>query len=196
MSRPISAGFTLIELVITMAVLVVLTLGVLPMVRTAVQREREQRLREMRSAIDEFHRDTAGLQCVGGPPLAEPGGQFIDQRSKVVISDCTIFSVDNPDRYPPDLETLVKGVSVVPRARLAVAGEPSGPNATDNAQLATSKKIYLTRVPVDPITGKTDWVLRSAYDPSDAASWGGQNVFDVRSAAEGLALNGEKYSDW
>ncbi|HVG38132.1 MAG TPA: prepilin-type N-terminal cleavage/methylation domain-containing protein, partial [Pyrinomonadaceae bacterium] len=80
-------GFTLIELVITLAVLTVLSLGVIPLVQTSVQRQREQRLREilrdMRAAIDEFHRDTIGMQCVGAgagaglPPASGgpgPGG--------------------------------------------------------------------------------------------------------------------------
>jgi general secretion pathway protein G len=38
--------------------------------------------------------------------------------------------------------------------------------------------------------------LRSSYDPPDAGSWGGENVFDVRSKSRDTALNGEKYSDW
>ena len=55
---------------------------------------------------------------------------------------------------------------------------------------------YLREVPVDPMTGKADWELRSSYDPADAGSWGGENVFDVRSKSKETALNGEKYSDW
>ena len=44
--------------------------------------------------------------------------------------------------------------------------------------------------------GKADWDLRSSYDPPDSGSWGGENVFDVRSKSKDTALNGEKYSDW
>ncbi len=105
----------------------ILTLGVMPLVKVSVQRQREQRLREtlrqLRIAIDEFHRDTIGMVCAGpgaqpgagGQPVPGAGGGFIDPRSKVVISDCTIFGVDNPDHYPPDLDTLVEGVNVIPR---------------------------------------------------------------------------------
>ena len=57
-------------------------------------------------------------------------------------------------------------------------------------------KVYLRRIPVDPMTGKADWVFRSCYDPADSTSWGGENIFDVHSKSEGKALNGEKYSDW
>ena len=119
-----------------------------------------------------------------------------DPRSRVIIADCTIFGVDNPDRYPPDLETLVNGVNVVARTTLVSGGGPSGPNATEINNLATKRKVYLRSMPIDPLTGKSDWLLRSCYDPFDATSWGQENLFDVRSAAKGTALNGEKYTDW
>jgi general secretion pathway protein G len=201
-------GFTLIELVITITVLTILTLGVLPLVKVAVRRQKEQQLRDslrqMRIAIDEFHRDTVGMVCLGTSGVPQQGqGQgtpaiFIDPRSRVVISDCTIFGVDNPDRYPPDLETLVSGVNVIPRE--ASAGGRGDPNvkATDvgNPELATKKKVYLRAIPIDPFTGKADWDLRSCYDASDSSSWGGENVFDVRSKSKDTSLSGEKYSDW
>ena len=62
-------GFSLIELVITITVLTILTMGVLPLVKVSVKRQKEQQLREtlrqIRSAIDEFHRDTVGMVCTG-----------------------------------------------------------------------------------------------------------------------------------
>src|SRR5205085_1463333 len=170
-----SGGWTLIELVITMTVLTVLTLAVIPIVRTSVRRQKEQRLhealREMRNAIDEFKRDTVGMQCGPGgaimPPNQPPNGNpnnpnqpsvYIDPRSRVVVSDCKIFGVDNPEHYPPDLQTLVDGVDVVPRATLAGVqpgrglGEGTG-QATDNPGLIAKKKRYLREIPLDPITG-------------------------------------------
>lgn len=203
-------GFSLIELVITMTVMAILSLGVVPLVKVSVKRQKEQQLREalrqMREAIDQFHREAirspcAGLNAAGAPGAAgQPPPQVpVDPRIKVVISDCTIFGVDNPDRYPPELQTLVDGVNVIPyggglgqRGNLAV-------NATDAAQsdaLATKKKIYLRAIPIDPMTGDKDWDFRSCYDAADAGSWGGENVFDVRSKSKDTALNGEKYSDW
>ena len=75
--------------------------------------------------------------------------------------------------YPPDLETLVEGVDV------------------------QGKKVrFLRRVPKDPMTGGTDWNLRSLQDDPKSTSWGGQNVFDVSSKSEGTALDGTKYKDW
>ena len=65
-----------------------------------------------------------------------------------------------------------------------------------NPELATKKKVYLRAIPIDPMTGEAKWDLRSCYDASDAGSWGGENVFDVRSTSKETALNGEKYSDW
>ncbi len=198
-------GFTLIELVITITVLTILTMGVVPLLKVSVKRQKEQQLREvlrqMRTAIDEFHRDTVGMTCTGtsAVPPQPGGGQpagYVDPRSKVVISDCTIFGVDNPDRYPPDLETLVSGVNVIPRAGIGGGRGEAGVDATQvGGELSTKKKVYLRNIPIDPLTGKADWDFRSCYDPADG-SWGGENVFDVRSKAEGTALNGEKYSDW
>ena len=215
LSSPRQAGFSLIELVITMTVMAILSMGVIPLVKVAVKRQKEQQLREvlrqMREAIDQFHREAVRSPCtgltsgIGGQPgapaqAAQQAAQApIDPRVKVVISDCTIFGVDNPDRYPPDLQTLVDGVNVIPsggglgqRGNLAV-------NATDAATsdtLATKKKIYLRAIPIDPMTGDKDWDFRSCYDAADAGSWGGENVFDVRSKSKDTALNGEKYSDW
>jgi general secretion pathway protein G len=126
---------------------------------------------------------------------------FIDPRSKVVISDCTIFGVDNPDRFPPDLDTLVNGVDVVSRAPQQPFGGAgltgSDRTATELNQTATKKKIYLRSIPVDPVTGEADWCLRSSYQTPDSTTCGnGENVFDVRSKSSATALNGEKYSDW
>ncbi|HKS29397.1 MAG TPA: type II secretion system protein [Pyrinomonadaceae bacterium] len=212
-------GFTLLELVITLFILAILTLGAMPLVQVAIQRQREaqlrEALREMRGAIDQFRRDVIGGPCAPaagaaqGPqqPNQAPGQQGgaaaqIDPRSRVMITDCTIFSVDNPDRYPPDLETLVKGVNVAPRAG---AGNQMGGvglgndtrNATDvSGTLATKKKVYLREIPIDPMTGRREWDLRSLYDTGDTSSWGGENVFDVRSQSKATALNGEKYNEW
>lgn len=220
MPKKRQGGFTLIELVITITVLTIMTMGVIPLLKLSVKRQKEQQLRdalrEMRTAIDEFHRDTVGMNCTGlgtgtgsgtgepGSGPTTPGSTYIDPRSKVVMSDCTIFGVDNPDRFPPDLETLVNGVNVVPRGATNVGGrglQGSGTSSSNSdsvldSQLSTRKKVYLRSIPIDPITGQAQWDLRSCYDSADSGSWGGENVFDVRSKAKDTAMNGEKYSDW
>ena len=200
LSRPATRGavrgFTLIELVITVTVLSILTLGVVPLMKLSVKRQKEEQLRaalrQMRGAIDEFHRDTAQMVCTGAPTGGPPPAGYVDPRSRVVISDCTIFGVDNIDRYPPDLETLVSGVNVVPR----MTGIPTGGGPLPTSQLSTKKKVYLRAIPVDPMTGEAEWEFRSCYDSADSGSWGGENVFDVRSKSKDKALNGEKYGDW
>ncbi len=224
-----SRGFSLIELVITIAVLAILTLGVIPLVQVSVKRQKEQQLRdalrEMREAVDQFHREAlAGVQFQvnqqqgTGTGTGNTGGNnsgnntgntgqrpniFNDPRVRVMITDQTIFTADNPDRYPPDLETMVKGVDVLP---LATAGQLTGGQGLNGTQSMLEKngegsaqpktKIYLRRIPVDPMTGKAEWDFRSCYDPADSSSWGGQNIFDVHSKSDGVALNGEKYRDW
>jgi len=81
------------------------------------------------------------------------------------------------ENYPADLDTLVEGVTA--------------------ANDATGRKLkYLRRVPIDPMTGKDEWALRSYQDDAKSTRWGGQNVFDVRTTSEGTALDGSKYRDW
>ena len=221
-------GFSLIELVITVAVLAILTMGVVPLVQVSVKRQKEQQLREalreMREAIDQFHREAvAGAQMQvnqqqGGSTASQeqaprnapnpqnpqqPGGAgniFSDPRVRVAITDQTIFTADNPDRFPPDLETLVKGVNVLPvtAGNLGRRGNLnySATEAASDDSTQPKTKIYLRRIPVDPMTGKADWEFRSCYDSADTNSWGGENVFDVHSKSDGVALNGEKYRDW
>jgi general secretion pathway protein G len=38
--------------------------------------------------------------------------------------------------------------------------------------------------------------MRSQQDAPDSKAWGGQNVYDVYSKAEGTALDGTKYREW
>lgn len=210
--RSSARGFSLIELVITVTVMTILTLGILPLVKISVKRQKEQQLRDalrqIRTAIDEFHRDTIGMVCTGvgtGTPQqpGAPPNTVIDPRSKVVISDCTIFGVDNPDRYPPSLEILVEGVNVMPRAGFGGGRGDINVNATDvgNSELSTKKKVYLRAIPVNPFTGERDWETRSCYDEPGATSTGGENVFDVLFPPDKdrnfIPLKeGEKYSDW
>ena len=143
-------GVTLLELIIAITVLMILMGAAVPVVRLTIRRQKETDLRrdlwEMRAAIDRY-KDAA---------------------------DRNAFQIKvGSDSYPPDLETLVKGVDV------------------------QGKKLrFLRRIPIDPMTGKNEWGMRSTQDDPTSDSWGGQNVFDVFSKSDGAGLDGSKYKDW
>jgi general secretion pathway protein G len=92
-------------------------------------------------------------------------------------SDAGLIPVDlGTDGYPKKLEVLVEGVEIV-------------------GQVDKKLKL-LRRVPVDPMTGKDEWGLRSYQDASDATSWGGEDIYDVYSLSGGVGLNGIPYRKW
>jgi general secretion pathway protein G len=200
-------GFTLLELIVTLTVLAIMVMGTIPLAQNAAKRQKElelrEKLRQIRSAIDEFKRDTLGA-CPQGALSNETAGQNrnsnvpADPRSRVMIDDCTIFDVENLDRYPPTLDILVEGVKVRARGMNVRNGGGvfSDTNATELNETKELKKVYLREKPVDPITGESDWQMRSSYQTEDSGNWDSINVFDVRSNSNDEALNGEKYSDW
>ncbi len=143
-------GFTMVELLVAMTILMILTATAAPIVRVSIQRAKERELRrdlwEMRDAIDRY-KDAADR------------GAF---QTKV-----------DSQGYPPDLDTLVKGVD------------------------ANGKKLrFLRRIPIDPMTGKDEWGMRDMKDDPDSDSWSGDAVFDVYTKSEGTGLDGSKYKTW
>ena len=150
-------GFTFIELLVVTTILLILASAIMPLAKVTVQRQREvelrRYLREMRVAIDKF-KDAADAGVIGAFDLKA-----------------------GAEGYPPDLETLVEGVSKV------------------NDQSGTKLK-FLRKIPIDPMTHSAEWGLRSYQDKPDASAWGGQNVFDVYTKSTGTALDGTKYRDW
>jgi general secretion pathway protein G len=147
------SGMTLLELIIASSILLVLASAALPVLRVTVIRAKEAELhrdlREMRNAIDEY-KDAADLNLV-----------------RVQLGS---------EGYPPDLDTLVKGV--------------------DYGGGGLQKKRFLRRIPIDPMTGRAEWSFRAVQDDPDSTSWGGIDVFDVRSTSTATALDGSKYADW
>jgi general secretion pathway protein G len=146
-------GFTLVELAVVCSMIAILTAMVIPVARYTQKRQREVELRHalrtMRDAIDKYKQ----LSDSGQIPLQVSG-----------------------EGYPPDLETLVEGVTLV-------------------GQL-TKKQRFLRKIPIDPMTGKAEWGLRSYQDEPDSFAWGGQNVYDVFSLSTGRAIDKTYYKDW
>ncbi len=202
------SGYSLFELIVTLTLLSILVMGTIPLAQNALKRQKEIRLREtlrqIRTAIDEFKRDTLGA-CPQGAITSTNGADGrggtapADPRSRVVIDDCKIFEAtkDNFDRYPPDLKMLWEGVKVKPRTpNLQGGGAFDTKNATELNQTKEITKYYLREEPIDPFTGESDWKLRSSYQEKGSDNWDNNNVFDVRSASDDEALNGEKYNEW
>jgi general secretion pathway protein G len=147
------AGLTLLELVIACTILLILSTAAMPIARNSIRHKKEEllryELRQMKDAIDRY-KDLADSNKI----RVEVGSEG----------------------YPPDLETLVKGV------RLGAGDD---------------KKIrFLRKIPVDPMTGRADWGLRCVSDDPDTTSWCGKNVFDVYSKSTATAGDGTRYSDW
>jgi general secretion pathway protein G len=98
----------------------------------------------------------------------------IDEHKR--LADQGMIQVElGTEGYPAELEVLVEGVTIVGQ---------------------TTKRRFLRRIPVDPMTGKSEWGMRSYQDDTDSWSWGGENVYDVYSLSEATALDGSKYKDW
>ena len=145
-------GMTLLELILACAILAILSSAALPIARYSIIHKKEELLRydlrQMRDAIDRY-KDLADSNKI----RVEVGSEG----------------------YPPDLETLVKGVKL---------------GAGDDKKIR-----FLRRIPVDPMTGQADWGLRAVQDDFDSTSWGGKNVFDVYSKSQATASDGTRYSD-
>jgi general secretion pathway protein G len=150
-------GYTFVELLVVTSIIMILASAILPLAKVTAVRQRESELhrslRELRTAIDKY-KDAADVGQIS--PLEIKAGS---------------------ENYPPDLQTLVDGVSA--------------------ANDATGRKLkYLRKIPTDPMTHSQEWGLRSYQDRPDATKWGGGNVFDVYTNFNGTALDGTKYRDW
>lgn len=83
--------------------------------------------------------------------------------------------------YPESLQVLVDG--------------------NDWGGLYPFKKRYLRSIPRDPFAPPEDlpedtWEPRSYEDDPDSTSWGGNDIFDVHSRSEKLAIDGTPYYTW
>jgi general secretion pathway protein G len=152
-------GFTLIELVIVIAIVSLLATVAVPLGKMATQRVKESELRtalrELRTAIDAYKR------------AADEGRVVVDV---------------NTSGYPPTLDVLVSGV--------------------EDASDPEKRMIYFLRhMPRDPLypdsaaPAADTWGLRSYKSPPDDPQ-PGDDVYDIRSMAAGVGLNGVPYRQW
>ncbi len=92
-------------------------------------------------------------------------------------SDAGLIPVDlGADGYPKELDVLVKGVELVGQV--------------------DKKARFLRRIPIDPMTGRPEWGLRSFTDEPDSTMTDGNDVFDVYSLSTGTGLDGIPYAKW
>jgi general secretion pathway protein G len=154
-----AGGFTLIELMVTLAILALLASVAVPFGQLTYQRQQENDLRraliQIRTALDAY---------------------------KLAVKEGRIESAADASGYPPNLESLWKGVS-------------------DKTRPDASKLYFLRRIPRDPFfpdasaSAEETWGLRSYKSPPDAPT-AGEDVYDVYSLSTQTGLNGVPYREW
>jgi general secretion pathway protein G len=165
------SGVTLLELLITLTIVMVLASIAMPLSRVSAKRTHEielrQHLRIMRAAIDTFKLEWNR----DGDVLLGP----VCVKNKLTCKD--VASVYG---YPKSLDKLLE---------IKLTGEEA-------TVKGTTTKRYLRSLPLDPLTGKADWVFRCYKDVSNASRWCGDDVYDVMTQSQDIALDGTKYRDW
>ena len=180
-------GFTLIELVVTLALVGVMAMVAVPLYEVTAVRMKEMELRtalrQIRTALDAY-KDA---------------------------SDAGKISKEAGDSgYPPNLKVLVDGVDVAQTAATAVGStSPNSPNSPNSANSTSSsslndaptKLMFLRQVPRDPFTPdpsvppEEQWDTRSyGSPPSDPQP--GKDVYDVMSKSTAIGSNSIAYKDW
>jgi general secretion pathway protein G len=165
------SGVTLLELLVTLTILTILASVALPFTKVSAKRTKEielrQNLRIIRAAIDTFRLEWAR----DGDTLTGPA---------CVKNRLSCKEVTSPYGYPKSLDVLLG---------IKLTGEQASVRGT-------TVKRYLRSIPPDPMTGAPDWHLRCYRDPASVKDWCGEDVYDVTTHSQELALDGTKYRDW
>ena len=165
------SGVTLLELLVTLTILTILASVALPFTKVSARRTKEielrQNLRIIRAAIDTFRLEWSR----DGETLTGP----VCVKNRLSCKDVT-----GPFGYPKSLEVLL-GVKLT--------GEQANVRGT-------AIKRYLRSIPPDPMTGAADWRMRCYRDPPSIKDWCGEDVYDVSTQSQEIALDGTKYRDW
>lgn len=165
------SGVTLLELLVTLTILTILASVALPFTKVSAKRTKEielrQNLRVIRAAIDTFRLEWAR----DGDTLTGPA---------CVKNRLSCKEVTGPYGYPKSLDVLLG---------IKLTGEQASVRGT-------TVKRYLRAIPPDPMTGAPDWHLRCYRDPASVKDWCGEDVYDVTTHSQDLALDGTKYREW
>jgi general secretion pathway protein G len=215
------AGMTLLELIIACAILLVLASAAMPVARYTVKRQKEaelhRELREMRDAIDRY-KDAADRNLIrveagteGYPPdlnMLVKGVDLVAQQGAgipgattpgqpIVPSSGVGGSIGGNSFGGSSFgSNSFGGNNSLGSGSFGQSSSQGQNNSSSQGQDLIRHVRFLRRIPVDPMTGKAEWGMRSVQDDPDATSWGGRDVFDVFSLSTATALDGTKYSDW
>ena len=162
-------GLSLIELIVTVAILSILGMLVFPLTQMTAKRTKElqlrQNLREIRTAIDKYKEDYDYAVKQGKKTNAVVDASGYQKNLELLIEG----EVDSSD---PKGEKKKKYLRRIP------------PDPFNHAKKGTKE------------SESKEWGLRSYKDKPDSTQWGGEDVFDVYSLSEETAIDGTKYKDW
>ena len=162
-----SRGFTLVEMVVVVAIVGILAAAAQPLLALATRRQQEltlrQNLRSLRGAIDAY---------------------------KAASSEGRITVPAGASGYPPTLDVLVAGVTV--SASGAAPGAAPGTAATKVYFLRRMPRNPLADA---ALPDAQTWALRS-YDSPPEAPRPGRDVFDVYVDSDQRGLDGSAVREW
>lgn len=152
---------------VTLAILFILASLALPLSRNLAKRSRESELRQKLTSIRS---------------AIDAFHHDWDRDGDLLIGDSckrnkiTCKEVASENGFPKTLEALLE---------VELSGE-----------IEETRRKYLRKIWIDPMTGRKEWGLRCYLDPPDSRSWCGDDVYDVYTPSEELALDGTPYRDW
>jgi general secretion pathway protein G len=161
-------GFTLIELVITVAIVGLVATVVFPMAELAVQRSKERdlrdALRQIRGALDAYKQAVIDKHIIPG------------------LAGDTMGKAPSQANYPPTLQVLVDGVD-----------DALSPN---KSKIYFLRRLPRDPMADDPnLADDATWGKRSYASPPEEPAEG-DDVFDVYSLSTGTCMNGIPYRKW